>query len=361
MRPGKKIFPVLLLAGLLAAGMATPATAGDAVPPLLRAVITEAAARLNDQLASVERSARALGAAYAVTLRHTPPPSPEARARFLEGYAARDGVVAFREGEGFCPQNPQVMAPCQSLLFYDGENFTDETFHILAALSRLAPAMAAAYDAMPFSWVYLTTPGQVFAIYPHLPLEQALDNYQPTQKGFYTAADFANKACGWESPYRDLAGAGMMVTASCPVYDGGTLLAVASRDVTLDQLSTDVLADMAAIPGAQAILINRRGKAIAASDPKVAAFIVAENTKAGDAVVYFRADRGLAALGQEKNVESPDDALNDAAELVIERATTEKSWPLAITREKDTVLAARLATTGWYLVLLVPQGQKAAK
>ncbi|UJX41923.1 histidine kinase [Desulfovibrio sp. JY] len=350
MRPAMGLFPVWFLIVLLAA---LPARAAD-TKPLARAVILEAAGRLDSQLAAVAGSARALGAAYAAVWRDTPAPPPEVRAKYLQSYAVKDGVVAFRDATGPCGANPQAMAPCQALLFYDGENFTDETFRTLAAMTRLAPAMAAAHDALPFSWVYLTTPGQNFAIYPYLPLSRALENYQPTQKGFYTAADFEKKACGWESPYLDLAGAGMMVTASCPIYDGDRLLGVASRDVTLAQLSKDVMADLAAIPGAQAIIMNRRGKAIAASDPKVAEFIVSENAKAGDAVVYFRADRGLAALGKEKNVESPESGLNDAAETVIERAETQRQWPIELSRAKDTVLAARLNTTGWYLVLVLP-------
>ena len=36
-----------------------------------------------------------------------------------------------------------------------------------------------------------------------------------------------------------------------PVYDGETLLAVSSRDVTIRQLSGRVMADLAAIPGAR--------------------------------------------------------------------------------------------------------------
>lgn len=352
MRPAHRLSCLVVLAVLFAAAAPVRA-AGES--PLVRAVIREAAGRLDDQLAAVARSAKALGQAYAALSRDTPAPSPEQRSRFLENYAAKDGVVAFRTTEAACGPAPEAMAPCQSLLYYDGENFTDETFRVLAVMQRFAPAMAAAYDAMPFSWVYLTTPGENFAIYPYLPLDRALENYQPTQKGYYTAADFEHKACGWLSPYLDLAGAGMMVTASCPVYDGDKLLGVVSRDVTLAQLSKDVMADLTTIPGARAILMNRRGKAIAASDAKLAEFIAAENAKAGDAVVYFRADRGLAALGQEKNVDSPDDDINDAAEMVLERAETEKKWPIVFDRAKDMVLAARLESTGWYLVLLVPQ------
>jgi hypothetical protein len=348
----------LFLAASATAPPALAAKAADA-PPLARAVIAEAAGRLDDTLAAVARSAASLGAAYAALSRDTPPPTPEERGRFLQNYAVKDGVVAFRDRQSPCGPEPAAEASCPALLFYDGENFTDDTFRQLAVLSRLGPAMAAAHDALPFSWVYLTTPGQNFAIYPYLPLAEAVANYQPTEKDFYTAADFKGKACGWLSPYLDLAGAGMMVTVSCPVYDGETLLAVASRDVTLAQLSSRVLGDLAGIPGARAVLMNRRGKAIAASDARVSEFILRENGKAGDAVVYFRADRGLAALGLEKGVASPDETLNQAGEEVVARHETDRGSPMVFAQGKDTVLARRLAATGWYLVLLVPQ--KAAR
>lgn len=351
----------IFVLGLFLAVAARPALAAGTADasPLARAVLAEAAGRLDDTLAAVAQSARALGAAYAALSRDTPPPTPEERGRFLQNYAVRDGVVAFRDRQGPCGPEPAAGAPCPTLFFYDGENFTDETFRQLAVLSRLGPAMAAAHDALPFSWVYLTTPGQNFAIYPSLPLAEAVGNYQPTEKDFYAAADFKGKACGWLSPYLDLAGAGMMVTVSCPVYDGETLLAVASRDVTLSQLSGRVLADLAAIPGARAVLMNRRGKAIAASDPKVSAAIIDENVKAGDAVVYFRADRGLAALGLEKGQASPDEAANQAGEEVAARHETDRENPIVFNQGKNTVLATRLPATGWYLVLLVPQ--KAAR
>ncbi|KHK01835.1 histidine kinase [Desulfovibrio sp. TomC] len=347
---------VFLLA-LLAAGSLLPARVrAEAAPsPLAAALVATAAGRLDDALTALEQSAKGLGAAYRDLARTAPPPSPEERSRALQSYAIKDGTVSFRDLQGPCGPEPAAKAPCQSLFFYDGENFTDDTFREISVLSRLAPAMAASYDALPSSWVYLTTPGQSFAIYPHLPLAEAVNNYKPTDKGFYTVADFAGKACGWESPYLDLAGDGMMVTVSCPVYDGETLLAVASRDVTIPQLSSRILADLAAIPGARAVIINRRGKAIAASDPKLAAFMDSENAKAGDAVVYFRADRGLAAMGLEKGLSSPDAALNAAGEAVIERAETEKRWPMVLAQGKELVLAARLRATGWYLVMLVPQ------
>ena len=353
MRAATVLFLTLAAASLI---LPAPLRAEAAPSPLAAALIATAAGRLDDALATLEHSAGGLGAAYRELARTAPPVSPEERSRALQSYAIKDGAVAFRDLQGPCGPEPAAKAPCQSLFFYDGENFTDETFREMAALSRLAPAMAAASDALPgSSWVYLTTPGQSFAIYPHLPLAEAVNNAKPTDKDFYTAADFAGKACGWQSPYLDLAGDGMMVTVSCPVYDGETLLAVASRDVTISQLSRRVLADLAAIPGARAILINRRGKAIAASDPGLDAFLNAENAKAGDAVVYFRADRGLAALGLEKGLASPDATLNQAGEEVVARHETDRENPIVFTQGRDAVLATRLAATGWYLVLLVPQ------
>lgn len=343
----------LLLAMLLGGGTAQAKTA--AAPPVQAALIREAAGRVDDTLAAVAASARSLASVYRDLSRRIPAATPEERSRWLQNYAVKDGTVAFHDQESACGPTPAAQAPCPSYLFYDGENFTDETFRQLAIMHRLAPAMAAASAAFPFSWVYLTTPAQSFVIYPALPLAEATSNFQPTAKGFYTCADFQQKACGWESPYLDLAGAGMMVTVSCPAYDGDTLLGVVSRDITLEQLSRVVLAELAGIPGARAAIMNRRGKAIAASDPKVAAFISRENAKAKDAVVYFRADRGLAALGLDKGVDSPDDVLNQAAESVIERAETAKNWPMAFSQGHETVLATRIETTGWYLVLLLPE------
>ena len=345
-------FLALLVASLT---LPAPIQAAGATSKLAAALAVAAAGRLDDALSAVEQSAKGLGAAYRDLARDTPTPPPEERSRALLSYAVKDGAVAFRDLQGPCGPEPAAKAPCQSLFFYDGENFTDQTFREMAVLSRLAPAMAAAYDALPYSWAYLTTPGESFAIYPHLPLAEAVSNYKPTEKPFYTIANFAEKTCGWQSPYLDLAGDGMMVTVSCPVYDGETLLGVSSRDVTIGQLSKRVLADLTVLPGTRALLMNRRGKAIAASDPALVAFLDAENAKAGDAVVYFRADRGLAAMGLEKGITSPDETINAVGEAVLERAESEKTWPMAFELGKNLVLAARLRTTGWLLVLVLPQ------
>lgn len=325
------------------------------VAPLPAAVINQAAGRVNDTLTAVAASTQGLAAVYRDLSRTAQPTTPRQREHWLRGYAAKDATVVFRDRDSLCGPEPAAQAPCPTFLSYRGEHFTDQTFRELGLMTRFAPAMAAAHAAFPFSWVYLTTPNENFCIYPNLPLSEAVNNDKPTDKAFYKAADFEHRQCGWESPYLDLAGAGMMVTVSCPAYDGDNLLGVVSRDITLNQLSGEVLRDLATIPGARVALMNRRGKAIAASDPAVAKFIATENAKAADAVVYFRADRGLAALNLEKAVDSPDDALNLAAEAVIEQASQKTGWPMVINQGKDLILASRINTTGWYLVLLVPE------
>ena len=345
---------VLLASSVLLTGR--PALAKtDCSPTLLTALINQAAGRIDDTLAAVAGSARGLAAAYRDLSRTARPISSKERDRWLENRIVRDQTVAFRDPDGLCGQEPAGGAPCPAYFAYTDEKLTDETFRQLDTLTRLAPALAAAHDAFPFSWVYLTTASDNFVIYPFLSLAEAQKNNRPTQQKYYTAVDLDHKACGWESPYLDLVGAGMMVTVSCPAFDGDTLLGVVSRDITLAQLSAGVLADLTPVPGARAVIMNRRGKAVAASDPKTAAFLVEENTKAGEAVVYFRADRGLAALGLEKGVSSPDEVMNAAAESVIEQSETNKGWPITFTQGKDSVLAARIRTTGWYLVLLVPE------
>lgn len=345
---GRIVVALLALALVL---QTIPAMAQRRPTTLYGALITQAAGRIDDTLRAVAASARGLADTYRSLSQTTPPATAKDRASWLR-LRHRQGATV-----GFCAKKPEpaAMAPLPAYYSYNGDHLSGVTVRELGIMQRLSPALAAAHAAFPFSWVYLTTPAETFAIYPYLPLAQAVRNQRPTEQNFYTIADFKKKACGWESPYFDLAGAGMMVTVSCPAYDGDTLLGVVSRDITVRQLSATVLADLtAAIPKARAVLINRRGKAIAASDPQTAAAISEKNTTAKDAVVYFRADRGLTALNLEKGVSSPDEAMNTAVETVIERADDKQGWPMVFRQGKDTVLAARVRTTGWYLVLRLP-------
>ena len=88
----------------------------------------------------------------------------------------------------------------------------------LNLFEQLVPTFRSAYESFPFSWVYLTTADEAMMIYPYLPLGQAVNNGIPTENGYYKAANFDARAVGWTPPYLDLVGAGMMITASYPVY-----------------------------------------------------------------------------------------------------------------------------------------------
>ena len=69
-------------------------------------------------------------------------------------------------------------------------------------------------------------------IYPNVSFKFSDFCTNPTKQHYYKAANFKNKKLGWEEPYNDLAGDGIMVTASYPIYDkNNNLLGVASHDV----------------------------------------------------------------------------------------------------------------------------------
>ena len=57
----------------------------------------------------------------------------------------------------------------------------------------------------------------------------------------FKVADFLGRSFGWERPYLDLVGAGMMETVSYPVYASEKLIGVIFRDITLTQLSHRLL------------------------------------------------------------------------------------------------------------------------
>ena len=341
-----------LLLAVMAFFGTIPAEAADGHAAALRAaLIIQAAGRLDEALGAVAASTRSLAGVYSALSRTPAPVTAKERAYWLQHRLRKGDTV------GFCRQSPEPagLAPQTAYYSYAGEHVTDETLRQLDIMQRLSPALMAAHDAFPYSWVYVTSVSQSFAIYPYLPLDKAVQNAKPTQQNFYTIADFKHKDCGWESPYLDLVGAGMMVTVSCPAYADSTLLGVVSHDITLTQLSSTILAELASIPNSRAVIVNRRGKAIAASDPKMAAFLSDENAKAKDAVTYFRPDRGLVSLGLEKGVSSPDETVNAAVETVIERANTNNVWPIIFSQNGFLTLAARTKTTGWYVVLLVPE------
>jgi hypothetical protein len=186
-------------------------------------------------------------------------------------------------------------------------------------------------------------------------LEQAVNNGIPTETGYYKAANFDARTVGWTPPYLDLVGAGMMITASYPVYAGDRLLGVSSRDITLKELARSVLSHLTAATGSSAVLIDSKGLAIDATDPALAAEIDRVNSEAGAAVLYFRTADGIKRLGTNDAVGSESAQLNSAMENLLRQAEPSSAPTVRLDINGRRVLAARIERTGWLVILMEPQ------
>jgi len=180
-----------------------------------------------------------------------------------------------------------------------------------------------------------------------------VNNAMPTRQVYYTAADFGRRAVGWTEPYLDLVGAGMMITASYPVYAGDRLLGVTSRDITLKQLSRSVLARLARGDSTSAFIIDKRGLAIDASDPGLAAELEHVNTEKKAAVLFYRSSAALAKKFEPDAVISRFHWVNEVAEQVLAKATRSgASAAIDMKIDGRRVLAARIESTGWFVVVV---------
>jgi hypothetical protein len=309
-----------------------------------------AADRIDVVLQGVAASTRAVGEELALR------PGEETRVteKQREHWEARSRVLGttteYRTWSG--PEPPPFQAPFAGLYGYgDGELKADGVAQ-LEALERLVPVVRSAYLSYPFSWVYVSTAEERMLIYPYLPLGEAVNNLNPSHQIYYKAADFAHRKVGWTPPYLDLVGAGMMITASYPVYSGDRLLGVASRDITLKQLARSAMSHLTRGNGASALLVDAQGLVIDASDPGLVAELQEVNTKARAAVLYYRTGAGLKARGA-KAVASATGWVNEVTERVIAEATRkDESDVMTIDAAGHEVLAARVATTGWLLILV---------
>ncbi|MEM8564775.1 MAG: hypothetical protein AAGF57_21210, partial [Pseudomonadota bacterium] len=247
--------------------------------------------------------------------------------------------------------SPAFQAEYPSYLSYNDPGLSDSTLRNLAVFDKLTVAFRIAYESLPFSWVYFTSAEHAFMIYPFVPLANAENNGTPTNTAFYKAADFKNKRSGWTEPYLDLVGAGMMVTVSYPVFQDAQLLGVMSRDVTLEQATQSVLADLG-INGYVALLVNAEGLAIDASDPALAKEIVDINTTAKAAVLYYRTADSLADLKQQNAVASQSTSINQ----IVEAALANFDGDLTVqTIQSRTVSVGQIPITGWYLLMIGPK------
>ena len=253
---------------------------------------------------------------------------------------------------------PAYQAPVPTYLFYNGRNVTPNVTRELKTFVSLVPLFRVAYQTFQYSWVYMTTVNEALLVYPYLPLAEAVNNLPPTKQTFYKAADFASRNFGWTQPYLDLAGSGMMVTVSYPVYTSEKRLGVISRDITLTQLSRKLLNPIAdRSEGMTSIIIGKEGLAIAGDRAATNKEIDKVNSEAGRAILYYGTYQGLKSMGDQKAVPSSNGLFNAAGENALACAKKDPhagTWHLKVKVGKRTykAAAARIPETGWLLITI---------
>lgn len=337
---------------------ATPVAAPVAAPDSReaeQALVRLAADQIDSVLSGVAASTRAVAEEFVQANRTTP-----AAAEERDGWAARfiekDNTVLFQSWPGTLEPAPDYQSEHSSYYGYHGMPLDDEGYRVLEVLRALTPAVRAAYRSYPYSWSYVTASNDMMLLYPFLTLDEAVNNQSPSAQTYYTHADFEHRATGWTPPYLDLVGAGMMVTASTPAYDGDTLLGVVSHDITLAQLSHSVMERMAGDVGGTAWLVDANGLAIAVSDPALESELNSVNQSAGAAVLYYRRPDALASAIGGKAQASQTDWINEVTEEMLSRAPDAGTARAVIrgSHHRHDVLAARSKVTGWLLVWKTP-------
>jgi len=336
---------------MLAAHGAMPAHAADTDGPL-KSLVQLAADRIDAVFHDVAASTRALGDEYRTVTAQRSPVVDVDKAVWIGRGTTEGSTTGFRTWPEGAP-TPAFQAAFPGYYDYRGKGVTDETAAHLRDFDRLLPLFRAAYRSFDFSWVYLTTADDMMMIYPYVPMDEAVNNAMPTKQVYYTAADFGRRAVGWTEPYLDLVGAGMMITASYPIYAGDRLLGVASRDITLKQLSRSVLTRLARGDSTNALIIDKRGLAIDTSDPGLAAELERVNTAKKAAMLFYRSSAALAKKFELDAVISRFHWVNEVAEQVLAKATRSgASAAIDMKIDGRRVLAARIESTGWFVVVV---------
>lgn len=331
-----------LLAGHAAA--ASPRSEADA------GMMRLAAGWLDTVFADVAQSAVAVGAEYARLAAGGPAHDAPDEEAWMARATTREDTTGFRTwGEG---EAPAAEAAYPSIYRYGTASLTPAMVKSLNDLSALIPVVRSAHASFDFSWVYITTPDELMLIYPYVPISEAIHNDPPLQQIYYTVADTDARKVSWTPPYFDRVGAGMMVTASSPVFRGDEFLGVASRDITLKELSRSVLDELAQSAGATALLVDGRGLAIGASDDAIQAEIDSVNQKAGAANLFFRSPDGLASLGDAANQASTHGWANTIVEHMLKTAPGVSDTVRDFSVDGHAVLGTQLKSTDWFLILV---------
>lgn len=231
-----------------------------------KALVKLAAEYLNSTFMDIEKSTKTIGDYYLYMYKQDSIINAHDRMFWESKQVHQDKMTQFKLFNN-------DMRP--SYFKYTNTDLSDANIKELNTLENLSWVIQTVYNSSDYSWIYVTTADNIFSIYPTLSPEEAVNNYLPTQQTFYTCADFKNKKVGWSKVYDDLVGDGMMITASYPIYDADTLLGVASRDVTLNELSTKVFSHLVINNEYAVFMVDGEDKVIASSD----------NTKASEYAV----------------------------------------------------------------------------
>lgn len=227
---------------------------------------------------------------------------------------------------------------------------------------QLTPALESIHNSFHFSWVYITTVNDFMLIYPYVPYINANDIYKPTQLHFYKAANFAHKSVGWEEPYNDIAGAGILITASYPIYNKDEkLLGVASHDITVNKIANSILNETTMYEGSISFLISKQGKVISSTNVEHMHEIQKHNERIYRGNFYYRTLKDAKEKGLEDIIVSSHKHLNELGDEIISKIKPAQDvntvlWQSSIEFFNNKVLlVSQIPVTEWILVSFVPK------
>ena len=188
---------LICLAGALgwALDRETPKTDQD-----MARALAQAADRLDALCDKAAASLGELSGLYAAALAATQAPGAPERAALLSAARRQDPVVGFKSYPGEEKREPAFQSPGPALYSYAGPDIPDAAWRELAALPKIFGELKRLHDELDLSWIYLATANESFAIYPFLPLSDAVNNDKPTRQVFYTAALSGSRKAGWTEP-----------------------------------------------------------------------------------------------------------------------------------------------------------------
>jgi serine phosphatase RsbU (regulator of sigma subunit) len=319
----------------------------------IESVMLISAENVNQSFDLVGKSTQAFGDNYLKNFKASKDISNQERKEALKNIQSTSKTTAFLSNNH---DNLQFKSPQSAFFLWNDFDYNSTVIKELKVLKRMNDLMENMYKSFDYSWVYLTTINDLMAIYPYIPPTEMDGVYKPTNQHFYLAADFKNKKLGWEEPYLDLAGDGMMITVSYPIYDGDTLLGVASRDITVDQLSKSILEKTKIYEGTISFLIDKNGKAISNLNEEYLNEIKEVNKKKYKAVLYYRTKDGITKIPNLEHQISEYELLNKTSEEVLNRFPKQKSsyYFMFKANENYVVFASTIKITGWYLVSIIP-------